>query len=434
MESALIGLARLRRLLGAGFFGSFAIAFGVAVVEPALADPFNDCIDPRANEAISGCSRIIHALSPDRGLLRSALHNRGLAYGRLGQYGLALIDLDKVIALAPDVSSYHVERAKVLLALRERDRAFLDYDRAIRLSPAGSDLYFERGLGHQTVGELYDALVDYEAALSRLPEAVRKDSPAAGRRAEVLALTVIALPAAPAGPVEEGRAAYQRGEYAAAQRIWLPLAEAGSIAAEIALGNLYWTGKGAGPDAPGRNAVDPYGEAAEWYRRAADQGVAGAHLKLGDMYRHGLGVAKDPGKAVEQFGRAADLGDKDAVLRLDALNRNALALAAADDHAGAIVIWRPLAERGDPSAAFNLARSLLLRGGIPENPGETREWLRKSADRGNPRAEFLLASFYRQASHHRRDTTKRPPPGFAASPLSSRTASPPATAGIIQPP
>ena len=63
------------------------------------------------------------------------------------------------------------------------------------------------------------------------------------------------------------------------------------------------------------------------------------------------------------------------------------------------VIWLPLAERGDADAEFNLARSLLLAGGIRKDPGETMEWLRKSADRGNPRAQFLLASFYRQASH-----------------------------------
>ena len=279
---------------------------------------------------------IIHALSPDRGLLLTALHNRGLAYGRLGQYGLALNDLDKVIGLAPDVAAYHVERAKVLLALGERDRAFLDYDRAIGLSPAASDPYLERGLGHQTVGELYEALVDYEAALGRLPEDARKLSLAAARRAEVLALTVLAAPATSSGPVEDGRAAYERGEYAAAQRIWLPLADAGSLAAAIALGNLYWTGKSALPDAQGQGAGDGYGEAAKWYRKAADKRIARAHMKLGEMYSHGLGLPKDLGEAVRQFGRAADLGDKAADLRLEALNRNALALAAADDHAGAM--------------------------------------------------------------------------------------------------
>ena len=249
------------------------------------------------------------------------------------------------------------------------------------------------------MGELYEALVDYEAALGRLPEDGRKLSLAAARRAEVLALTVLAAPATSSGPVEDGRAAYERGEYAAAQRIWLPLADAGSLAAAIALGNLYWTGKSALPDAQGQGAGDGYGEAAKWYRKAADKRIARAHMKLGEMYSHGLGVPKDLGEAVRQFGRAADLGDKAADLRLEALNRDALALAAADDHAGAIVIWLPLAERGDADAEFNLARSLLLAGGIRKDPGETMEWLRKSADRGNPRAQFLLASFYRQASH-----------------------------------
>lgn len=47
------------------------------------------------------------------------------------------------------------------------------------------------------------------------------------------------------------------------------------------------------------------GKAAEWYRKAADQGHAEAQFKLGKMYATGNGVEKDEGKAAEWHRKAA---------------------------------------------------------------------------------------------------------------------------------
>jgi len=72
----------------------------------------------------------------------------------------------------------------------------------------------------------------------------------------------LALPAQ-AG-FDEGLAAYKRGDYATALKEWRPLAEAGDATAQFILGGMYAKGQGVPQD---------YGEAAKWYRKAAESCV-----------------------------------------------------------------------------------------------------------------------------------------------------------------
>ena len=387
----------LRRLCAASRVALCVIASAAAIGGPASADPLSDCNSTRLRDAISGCSRIISGPSPDKKLLLAAYHNRGLAYARGSQWGRALADFDKLIGLKPDIASYYLDRANVLLARGERDRAILDYDQAIRLSPGYSEAYLARGLVNQSAGDFLAALIDYENAARRLQEGKQKDSAAVSLVPEILLHTMLPVANASTGTgATDGLTAYERGDYAAAERSWRPLAEAGDKTATIGLANLYWTGRAATPGDSGREAA--YREAAKWYRKAAEQGVADAQLRLGDMYRNGLGIAIDLGEAAGWFRRASDLGSKDADLRLDAMKQDAVALAAAGDDLAAISIWRPLAERGDLSVAFNLARSLLIAGAAPKSPAEIRGWLEKSADLGNPQARYLVETFYGSGS------------------------------------
>jgi uncharacterized protein len=49
-------------------------------------------------------------------------------------------------------------------------------------------------------------------------------------------------------------------------------------------------------------------EAAKWYRKAADQGLAEAQHNLGAMFAAGAGVLRDPTEAIKWFREAADQG------------------------------------------------------------------------------------------------------------------------------
>lgn len=52
-----------------------------------------------------------------------------------------------------------------------------------------------------------------------------------------------------------------------------------------------------------------YAQAADWYRKAAEQNHALAQFNLGTMYANGQGVVRDNTQSMVWFGRAANLGD-----------------------------------------------------------------------------------------------------------------------------
>ena len=63
-------------------------------------------------------------------------------------------------------------------------------------------------------------------------------------------------------------------------------------------------------------AAQDYGQAAEWYHKAAEQNHSLAQFNLGVMYAQGQGVARDAAQSAMWFGKAAQLGDAGAQYRL----------------------------------------------------------------------------------------------------------------------
>jgi TPR repeat protein len=69
--------------------------------------------------------------------------------------------------------------------------------------------------------------------------------------------------------------------------------------AQANLGACYYEGRGVSKD---------YYEAARWYRKAADQGIADVQVLLASMYASGRGVQKDRSEAIKWYRKAADQG------------------------------------------------------------------------------------------------------------------------------
>jgi hypothetical protein len=69
----------------------------------------------------------------------------------------------------------------------------------------------------------------------------------------------------------------------------------------------------------GDRAIDVVVRAAEWYRQAAEQGVATAQLRLGFLYLSGEGVVRDPEAGVAWLRRAVEVGDPEAQTALGML-------------------------------------------------------------------------------------------------------------------
>ncbi|HVL78681.1 MAG TPA: SPOR domain-containing protein [Sphingomicrobium sp.] len=58
--------------------------------------------------------------------------------------------------------------------------------------------------------------------------------------------------------------------------------------------------------------------------------------------------------------------------------------------AEAVAIWRPLAEAGDPDAAFNLGQAYRLGRGVPINLGAAQTWLERAARKDHLDAQTTL--------------------------------------------
>src|SRR5262245_40611019 len=60
------------------------------------------------------------------------------------------------------------------------------------------------------------------------------------------------------------------------------------------------------------------------------------------------------------------------------------------DYDAAVSIWRPLAEKGDPDAQFNLAQAYRLGRGVPLNLAAAQSWFERAADKGHVDAQTTL--------------------------------------------
>lgn len=69
-------------------------------------------------------------------------------------------------------------------------------------------------------------------------------------------------------------------------------------------------------------------------------------------------------------------------------------LYQAQDYAGALAIWRPLAEQNDPNALFNLGQAYRLGRGVPADPKQAVTYYERAAKLGHIAAQGNLATLY----------------------------------------
>ena len=64
------------------------------------------------------------------------------------------------------------------------------------------------------------------------------------------------------------------------------------------------------------------------------------------------------------------------------------------DHAVAMEIWRPLAERGNASAQYMVGYLYAQGEGVESNSGKAAKWYHRAADQGDPDAQLNLGLLY----------------------------------------
>jgi len=70
------------------------------------------------------------------------------------------------------------------------------------------------------------------------------------------------------------------------------------------------------------------------------------------------------------------------------------------DYSEAVAIWRPLAEKGDADAAFNLGQAYRLGRGVPLNIGAAQTWFERAASQGHVDAQTTLGLLLFQNGNH----------------------------------
>lgn len=121
------------------------------------------------------------------------------------------------------------------------------------------------------------------------------------------------------------------------------LGDQGDVAAQFKIAAMYYLGSGMPRD---------YGQAARWYRMAAEHGSPVAQLSLGALYAQGLGVPQDDLEAVKWIREAAGSGLAAAELMLGLAYRDGKGVQK--DMSEAVQWTRKAAEQGLPNAQFAL--------------------------------------------------------------------------------
>jgi len=151
------------------------------------------------------------------------------------------------------------------------------------------------------------------------------------------------------------------------------LAARGDVNAQYEMGVRYSEGRGGLP----RDAK----AAAEWFGKAASQGMAPAQYRLGSFYEKGIGVERNGERARILYQQAADAGNARAMHNLAVLF-----VEGGDgkpDYANAAVWFRKAAEYGVRDSQFNLA-ILYARGlGVEQNLVQSYMWFSVAAGQGD---------------------------------------------------
>lgn len=173
---------------------------------------------------------------------------------------------------------------------------------------------------------------------------------------------------------------YADKKYAEAFPLYEQGAKAGDLRAHVRIGIMYRDGLGTAKN------LDA---AVEWFRKAATKGNASAQVNLGLAYQLGQGVLKDEARAAHWYRKAADQGHIVGQNNLGALYHAGVGVP--QDYEEAARWYQRAAEGGYSDSQRVLGELYRIGLGVAKDPVLAHQWLQKAADRGNVAAKELLA-------------------------------------------
>lgn len=161
-------------------FGLLAFpALGIALPLPVHAQvqqQVDQCVNTGfvySNEIMAAaCTAVIQSGQFSGQQLAAAFNQRGIAYGRQGDYQHAIADYDEAISLDPKHVSAYNNRGIAYARSGDYERAIADYDEAIQLDPKYALAYNSRGFAYTRRGDDNHAIADLSEAILLDPKLV----------------------------------------------------------------------------------------------------------------------------------------------------------------------------------------------------------------------------------------------------------------------
>jgi tetratricopeptide (TPR) repeat protein len=153
-------------------FVSFVLTLIASSSAVRADDDYRDCFkastDAKQTESgVAVCTRLIKA-GQWKGLdLARLLSNRAALYIKLEKLDLAMADLDRVVAMAPDYVFAYDNRGEVWRLRGNNDKAIAEYGKAIKIDPNFLSAYYDRGQTYEAMKNLDKARADYQAAIDK---------------------------------------------------------------------------------------------------------------------------------------------------------------------------------------------------------------------------------------------------------------------------
>jgi hypothetical protein len=183
--------------------------------------------------------------------------------------------------------------------------------------------------------------------------------------------------------LRRGNAALDHKDYAAALHWYSDSAAEGDATAAYKIGDLYKNGMGVAKN---------YDDAMNWYRKAAETGYAEAQNQLGFMYDNYAGVQADPKEAMRWYLKAAAQGYAASQNNVGVMYDNGKGVTS--DPKEAMTWYLKATAQGLATAQDNIGQLYRDGRGVPRDPVQAMSWFRKAADQGNIIAERNIASLY----------------------------------------
>jgi uncharacterized protein len=124
----------------------------------------------------------------------------------------------------------------------------------------------------------------------------------------------------------------------------------------------------------------------------ANTGDAVAQVQVGDAYAEGKGVTRDPVQAAEWYKKAADQGNVSAELHLAVLYRDGSGKIFPRDVEQAAAWYRKAADQGDASAQGTLGMLYTVGQGVPRSDVDAYFWLDLAASVPGPNQAQYIAN------------------------------------------